>query len=61
MQEDSAVVFIDPSAHREVVFSYDMNRLITHRTALRERLSDEVKGFKEERLVLKVELIGIKL
>ena len=61
MQEDSAVVFIDPSAHREVVLSYDMNRLITHRTALRERLSDEVKGFMEERLVLKVELIGIKL
>lgn len=61
VKENSAVVIIDPSTHREVVLSYDMNRLITHRTALRERLSDEVKGFKEERLVLKVELIGIKL
>lgn len=61
MQEDSAVVFIDPSAHWEVVLSYDMNRLITHRIALRECLSDEVKSTKEERLVLQVELVGIKL
>ena len=61
MQEDSAVVFIDPSAHWEVVLSYDMNRLITHRIALRERLRDEVKSPKEERLVLQVELVGIKL
>ncbi len=61
VQGDNAVVIIDPSAHGGVVLSYDMNRLITHRTALRESLSDEVKGSKEERLVLKVELIGIKL
>lgn len=61
VQEDNAVVIIEPSAHWAVVLSYDMNRLITHRIALRERLSDEVKGYKEERLVLKIELIGIKL
>ena len=61
MQADSAVVFIDPSAHWEVVLSYYVNYLITHRTPLRERLSDEVKDAKEERLVLKLELIGIKL
>lgn len=61
MQADNAVVFIDPSAHWGVVLSYDVNYLITHRTALRERLSDEVKSTKEERLVLQIELVGIKL
>lgn len=61
VEEDKAVVLIDPSAHWGVVLSYDVNYLITHRTALRERLSDEVKGSKEERLVLQIELVGIKL
>ena len=61
VQGDNAVVIIDPSAHGGVVLSYDMNRFITHRTALRERLSDGVEGSKKERLVLEVELIGIKL
>lgn len=61
VQEDNAVVLIDPSAHREVVLSCDVYYLITHRTALRERLSDEVKSSKEERLVLQIELVGIKL
>lgn len=61
VQEDNAVIIIEPSAHWGVVLSYDMNRLITHRIALRERLRDEVKGSEEERLVLKVELIGIEL
>lgn len=61
MQEDNAVVIIDSGAHWGVVLSYDMNRFITHRTALRERLSDGVEGSKKERLVLEVELIGIKL
>lgn len=61
VQEDNAVVIIDSGAHWGVVLSYDMNRFITHRTALRERLSDGVEGSKKERLVLEVELIGIKL
>ena len=54
VQEDNAVVIIDSGAHWGVVLSYDMNRFITHRTALRERLSDGVEGSKKERLVLEI-------
>lgn len=61
VKTDGAIILVNPSAHRGLVLSYDMNRLITHRTALRERLSDEVKGSQEERLVLQIELVGIKL